>query len=1009
MIAVAGRPSPAPEQAAAAHAGPAGAYLIAAGPGTGKTFTMVERFCWLVEAQRIPATQILAVTFTDAAAAELRERVAEELTARGRRREAATLDAAWIGTFHGVCARLLRENAYLVGMPREIRVLDELDQKLLAGRLAARLRSGEAGDLDPDSFSALRPDEVADLVRDGVDFALKLKGRGITPIAFWERALERHTGYWSDTTLPAARAELEAIRVLHSVYAAYQDWLEAEHRLDFDDLVLTVTEALRRVPEFQALCRATFRSVLVDEFQDTNRIQLELVRLLAADGFANVAVVGDAKQSIYGWRDADVENIRSRFPGQRLPLTHNRRSVQPILDLATAFIRVDEQFSDEPPLVAERGPGEGRPVTVAMAPDPAAEARMVAGEIQRLRQSGVAYADIAILAHSIKRLPREFEEELRRQGIPYLTSAGSGFFDREEIKDVLALLRLVADPMDDAALVRVLQGPVVRVGDDGLYRLAARRFGQRGRRLRDCFDEAQSSGFPELREEMAARAVEVLAATEALAERRDALTVADVLNQMLEATGYLRHCQLRAAREGPRALLNLRKVFRMANRFERDRPLAGLPDFVAHLDRIMEADLPVSEAEMEAADAVRLSTIHGAKGLEFPVVFLVNLRPPRVRDTERLFFDPDGFGFVMKWWHNDRHPHYRAVLPGAAGIAVAREERRRMVYVALTRARDRVHVSASRQEESPEALEPEADDFFGEIARWALLHPEAAEIVQSEQLPLPVANGAHPTAGADRAAVEAVIARLERLRSNSSPLRGEVPAKPAAGVAVHLSFSDLHQYELCPVRYRYRSVWRVPAPPDELLPKALAAMGSTELGRSVHEALAAWHLGRGRDLLALYTGPEAGRDLLARYAAHPLAAAPTLGAEVEFNLRLAGTRVRGLVDRVCTYEGRLTLVDFKTNARLDAALLAAYTTQLRLYGLAAAEGLLPGGPTPDPRLVLFDLRRGEAIEVPPDHGVRALVEEIARKIAAADFALGPEHAERPCQLCAYRPVCPSAR
>jgi DNA helicase-2/ATP-dependent DNA helicase PcrA len=454
-----GRPTE--EQARAAHAGPAGAYLIAAGPGTGKTFTMVERFCWLVEAQRIPATQILAVTFTEAAAAELRERVAEELTARGRRREAATLDAAWIGTFHGVCARLLRENAYLVGVPREIRVLDELDQKLLAQRLAARLRSGEAGDLDPDSFSALRPDEVADLVRDGVDFALKLKGRGITPVAFWERALEKHTAYWADTTLPAARAELEAIRVLHTVYASYEAWLQAEHRLDFDDLVLAVTDGLRRVPEFQSLCRATFRSVLVDEFQDTNRIQLELIRLLAADGFANVAVVGDAKQSIYGWRDADVENIRSRFPGHPLPLTRNRRSVQPILDLATAFIRVDPQFGGEPPLLAERGPGESRPVTVAMAPDAAAEARMVAGEIRRLNQAGLPYADMAVLAHSIKRLPREFEEELRRQGVPYLTSAGSGFFDREEIKDVLALLRLVADPMDDAALVRVLQGRLV--------------------------------------------------------------------------------------------------------------------------------------------------------------------------------------------------------------------------------------------------------------------------------------------------------------------------------------------------------------------------------------------------------------------------------------------------------------------------------------------------------------------------------------------------------------------
>jgi RecB family exonuclease len=162
------------------------------------------------------------------------------------------------------------------------------------------------------------------------------------------------------------------------------------------------------------------------------------------------------------------------------------------------------------------------------------------------------------------------------------------------------------------------------------------------------------------------------------------------------------------------------------------------------------------------------------------------------------------------------------------------------------------------------------------------------------------------------------------------------------------------------------------------------------------------------DLAAHYVGPGAGRDLLVRYLAHPLAHAPTLGAEVEFNLRLEGVRVRGLVDRVCEWEGRTALVDYKTNARLDAALLEAYSTQLRLYGLAAREGLLPGGP--DPRLLLFDLRHGELIEVAPDpERVRREVEEAAARIAAGDFALGPEHAHRPCQLCAYRPVCPDAR
>src|SRR5438093_1269057 len=705
------------EQRAAAHAGPEGAYLIAAGPGTGKTFTMVERFCWLVE-QGVPAESVLAVTFTERAAAELRERISRELAERGRRAQSALIDEAWIGTFHGVCARLLRDSAYLVGVDRDVRVLDEVGQRLLVERLSARLRSGEEGGLDPDSFHALAPDEVTSVLRDGVRFAEKLKGRGIGPDEFRERALELH----GEQNLHgpgelSAEAEREAIGILHTVYASYESALRQAGVLDFDDLILAVIRALRESAGFAARCHRLFRYVLVDEFQDTNRIQLELIRLLAAPGFGNVAVVGDAKQSIYGWRDAEIENIRSRFPGRRLPLTRNRRSCQEILDAATAFIRRDPDFAEEPELVAQRGGSpQAQPVRVVMAADSAREARLVATEIRKLVEAGRAYSDIAVLAHSVNHLPREFEDELRRQGIPYVTSGGSGFFDRQEIKDVVALLRLTADPMDDAALVRVLQGPVVRTADEPLYRLALRSRDRYGMRLRDCDEESRGEGFPELEADVAGRLTRVIGVTDQLAAIRDALTVADTLNRLLEETGYLRHAQLRAASEGPRALLNLRKVFRMANRFERDAALAGIGDFVRHLDQIMGAEVAIGEAEAEAQDAVFLLTIHSSKGLEFPVVFLVNLRPPQPRDWERLFFDPDGVGFVMRNWERGRygrHPRFEETAPSAAAVKLAREERRRGVYVAITRAADLLYVSATREEPTAtEVVAERPDDHY---------------------------------------------------------------------------------------------------------------------------------------------------------------------------------------------------------------------------------------------------------------------------------------------------------
>ena len=988
------------QQLDAAHAGIDAPHLIAAGPGTGKTSTIVERFCWLHRHQGVPVDRILAVTFTDRAAAELRERLAAQLG------HGADLENAWIGTFHAVCARLLREHAYVVGVPRELRVLDDTAQRLLLDDLADRLRSGEAGRVDLQTFQALGPDDVGDMLRDGLQFALKLKGRGIGPDQFRDRALELHGRSWLNPEEPAALAEQEAIGVLHMVYECYEAELRQAGATDFDDLILAVIDALDRSDEFRAVCHSRFRQILVDEFQDTNRIQLELVRRLGRPGLENVAVVGDAKQSIYGWRDAEIDNIRT-FPGQRLDLTLNHRSPQEVCDLATFFIRRDPDFEAEPDLVARRGTAGAAAVAVGMAADARHEATLVAGEIARLHERGRPYSDMAILAHTLRYLPNEFEEELRQREIPYVTSGGSGFFDREEVKDVIALLRLSSDPLDDGALTRVLQGPLVRLGDASMYPLAMRRFDRRGMRLRDCWEEAEREGFPELDPEAAARGQQVLAHIDQVSRHQDALTVADVLNKLLEETGYLRHAQLRAAREGPRILFNLRKAFRMAAHFEGAHERTG--DFIRHLDRMADAEVPVPEAEAGGADAVRLLTIHAAKGLEFPVVFLVNLRPPRSRESERIFFDPDGFGFVMRWWRGV-HPRYKELEPAAAAVQEHRQERRRTVYVALTRAQESLYVSASRAEAGVEEVDPQVEhDHFAEILGWARTHPEAARLVAGEQLELPVGT---PEPEAPAISVDAVIARLEQIRRNAPD-----EASGAAEAEFELSFSQLHSFEVCPVRYRLQYAWRVPAPPDELLPKA-ARRGGSALGATMHEALQAWHIGGG-DLAELFRSGSAlaalddedrrrGLEMIEHYLAHPLAAAPTLGTELEFTLRLPGVRVRGAVDRVASLDGVTVLVDYKTNRRLEQRVRDAYATQLRVYALAAEAGLLPGGAAP--RLVLFHLPSGEAIEVDRDlDSARERVLRAAAAIQAGAFELGPEHASRPCYVCAYRQACSQAR
>jgi hypothetical protein len=295
----------------------------------------------------------------------------------------------------------------------------------------------------------------------------------------------------------------------------------------------------------------------------------------------------------------------------------------------------------------------------------------------------------------------------------------------------------------------------------------------------------------------------------------------------------------------------------------------------------------------------------------------------------------------------------------------------------------------------------EEHDHFAEILSWALAHPESASIVEAEQLELPVPRTANGQVHDDPAVVAQVLDRMERIRP-SSPARDDADAAP-----IRLSFSHLHDFEICPIRYRFSQVWGVPAPPDELQPRQVRAVGSTELGASVHEALAMWH-NAGGDLLALYRGPDAGREMLERYLAHPLSRAHTLAVEAGFNMAIGAARVRGVVDRVCEIAGSTTLIDYKTNATLDPSLLEAYSLQLRIYGVAARRGLLPGGR--EPRLVLFDMRRGEVIDVAPDDAlVSERVLDAATRIAAGDFHLGPEHDQRPCSLCAYRPICLDAR
>ncbi len=1036
------------DQRDAARADHTRGLKIVAGAGTGKTWTMVERFAHLVSDRGLDPNRILAVTFTNRAAAELRDRVVNRLLGSGLVADRASLDAAWIGTFHALCVRLLRDDCYEIGFDRDTRVINELDERLLVNDVLTDLRNGDieaAGILQMEAMSAQAAMKVS---VEAFAFIQRTKGRGLTPDMLAGRCQTCAKDFWRDVAAEAGDvvddqneriAEEEVARLICATYSEYERRLAERRRLDFDGILLRVRDALLAYPAWARRVRDRFQYLIVDEFQDTSAIQLEVLGLLAQPEFANVSVVGDPKQSIYGWRDALIQNLVD-FSGEEHRLLTNYRSVQPILDLGTHVIRGDERFAVEPDLVADDGPGDERSVCLFRADTPEDEARFVAGQILREHvENGTPWSDIALLTR-MRRPPVAFEKELRAHAIPYVTSGGQGFFDREEIKDVMAYLAVIDDPLNDLALVRVLQGPLARVSDGQLHRLlrGAQDPEAEMRHKWDLLLRAERDGFALLEDAAtAARVVDTLALLRSLAARRARMSVGDLVQSIVDETGYAALAAGDTA-EAPRRLGNLRKLYRMASDFEASQAFTGLDDFIRYVKLHDEHDVEVSEADISGSDAVRVMTIHAAKGLEFPVVLLVQVKPVLDRHTGWMFFD-DEFGLILRNLGGDdndetsKHKKWVAarprVLPKHVGIA----EGRRLVYVAITRAERKVFVSATRRKEASwEAVcsplddkgkprqKPELD-HFRTMALYLRDGGGVGTLLEAEDV-------ARPTAAAAAIAAEAMepLADIAVPHDGASATRGE---GATSGERPVVSFSQLEVLAQCGLRYRYMYEWRLPAPPDDLWPKrepaADAALGAADLGTLVHAVLERFHQpgpddGRGgmerlhelwNELAGAAEGPDRAAatwdNTVARmfenYLRSDVAAMTTTATEQEVNLvvEVEGqpVLVRGFIDRLCRdADGRNLVVDYKTNRSLGGASLTAYGRQLAIYQRAVREGL---GIEAD--ALLMEMRTGREHRLAGDSW--PAVEELLTTLVKGERA-APDNP--PCWGCAYWRACPAS-
>ncbi|WP_327709326.1 DNA helicase PcrA [Streptomyces sp. NBC_00464] len=614
------------QRAAVVHAG--SPLLIVAGAGSGKTRVLTHRIAHLLAERGVHPGQILAITFTNKAAGEMKERVEQLVGPRA--------NAMWVMTFHSACVRILRRESKRLSFTSSFSIYDAADSKRLMALVCRDL------DLDPKRFP---------------------------PKSFTAKVSNLKNELIDEETF-AGQAADGFEKTLAQAYALYQSRLREANALDFDDIIMTTVHLLQAFPDVAEHYRRRFRHVLVDEYQDTNHAQYTLVRELVGpagpeDAPAELCVVGDADQSIYAFRGATIRNIlqfEEDYPNATtIMLEQNYRSTQTILSAANAVI---ERNESRRPKNLWTNAGSGARITGYVADTEHDEAQFVADEIDRLTDAGDAKAGDVAIFYRTNAQSRVFEEIFIRVGLPYKVVGGVRFYERKEVRDVLAYLRVLSNPEDTVPLRRILNVPKRGIGDraeamiDALSMREKISFPQALRRVDEAYGMAARSSnavkrFNTLMEEL--RTVVESGAGPAV-----------VVEAVMERTGYLAELQASTDPQDETRIENLQELASVALEFEQERAeeegAGTLAEFLEKVALVADAD-QIPDEDEDGSGVVTLMTLHTAKGLEFPVVFLTGME--------------DGV-----------FPHMRAL-----GQVKELEEERRLAYVGITRARERLYLT----------------------------------------------------------------------------------------------------------------------------------------------------------------------------------------------------------------------------------------------------------------------------------------------------------------------------
>lgn len=594
-----------------------GPLLIMAGAGSGKTRVLTHRVAYLMASKQIAPWNILAITFTNKAAREMKDRIA--------RLVGGVADDIWISTFHSMCVRILRRDIDRIRYDRNFSILDSSDQLTAIKQVLKELN------LDPKKYE---PRTLLGMISNH-------KNELRTP---------------QDAAALVGNNPYE--KVISDVYTAYEKKLKQNNVLDFDDLIMKAIQLFQEAPDVLAFYQKKFQYIHVDEYQDTNRAQYTLVKLLA-QAHENLCVVGDSDQSIYRWRGADIANIltfEKDYPSAHvILLEQNYRSTKRILEAANGVIQNNSGRKDKQ-LWTENV--EGEKLLLHVASDDRDEAFFIINQMKELRQEGIDYGEMAVL-YRTNAQSRGLEEMLLKSNIPYKMVGGTKFYERKEIKDILAYLRLIANPDEDISFVRVVNEPKRGIGAATVDKLGDFA-GMQGVSLMEAIRDIELSGIAP---RTATKLAEFRQLMVDLRQMADYLSISELIEEVLKKSGYEEMLKIEKTLEAESRLENLQEFLSVAQNFEKESDEQTLVAFLTDLTLVSDLD---SLEEVDELHQVTLMTLHSAKGLEFPVVFLIGME-------EGLF------------------PHSRAL-----NDPEEMEEERRLAYVGITRAEKRLYLTRAQ-------------------------------------------------------------------------------------------------------------------------------------------------------------------------------------------------------------------------------------------------------------------------------------------------------------------------